>query len=109
VHDCFEEPRHLYVALIAIFLLSATAAWGGPSMDKATYDQRSAARYADLFHSLDRNRDGVVMRSETDGDLNFGPRFDDMDIDRDGVVTMPELQRFIRQQHGLNIVPGHRP
>jgi hypothetical protein len=32
-----------------------------------------------------------------------------MDIDRDGIVTMPELQRFIRQQHGVSIEPGPRP
>jgi Ca2+-binding EF-hand superfamily protein len=107
--DFLEEPRHLHAGLIAIFLLSATAAWGGTSMDKATYDQRSAARYADLFQSLDRNRDGVVMHSETGGDLNFGPRFDDMDINRDGVVTTPELKNFIRQQHGISIELGHRP
>jgi hypothetical protein len=107
--DFLEEPRPLHAGLIAIFLLSTTAAWGDSSMDKAAYDRRSAARYADLFQSLDRNGDGVVMQSETGGDLNFGPRFDDMDIDRDGIVTMPELQRFIRQQHGVSIEPGPRP
>jgi hypothetical protein len=107
--DLLGELRPLHAGLIAIFLLPATAAWGDSSTGKAAYDQRSAARYADLFQSLDRNRDGVVMHSEIGGDLNFGQRFDDMDINRDGVVTMPELQRFIKQQHGVSIEPGRRP
>jgi hypothetical protein len=67
---------------------------------KSDYDQRSAARYTALFQSLDRNGDRTVTRVEAQGDLNLGPVFDDMDINRDGVVTNAELQRYIEQRHG---------
>jgi hypothetical protein len=29
------------------------------------------------------------------------PRFADMDINGDGIVTLAELQRFIEQEHGM--------
>jgi hypothetical protein len=87
-------------ALAALGLFAACA-WGADSNDKLEYDRRSATRYLALFQSLDRNADGLVTRSEVHGDLNFGPRFDDLDIDRDDVVTAAELQRFIKQQYGV--------
>jgi hypothetical protein len=68
--------------------------------DKADYDRRSAARYSALFQSLDRNGDSGVTRAEAQGDLNLGPVFDDMDINRDGVVSNGELQHYLEQRHG---------
>ena len=70
--------------------------------DKSDYDQRSAARYAALFQSLDRNGDSTVTRVEAYGDLNLGPIFDDMDINRDGVVTTAELHRYTEQRYGTH-------
>ena len=87
---------------IAVFVLLAACAVEAGADDKADYDRRAAARYTSLFQSLDRNGDGTVTSSESQGDLNFGPRFDDMDINRDGVVTKIELQRFIDQYHGTH-------
>ena len=84
-----------------VLVLLAVCAMGAGADDKSEYDRRSAARYVSLFHSLDRDADGAVTRSEAAGDLNFGPRFDDMDINRDDIVTTPELQRFIEQEHGV--------
>ncbi len=83
------------VVLLGGWILSAGAD------DKAEYDRRAAARYTMLFQSLDLDGDGTVTRLEAKGDLNFLPRFDDMDIDRNGIVTMAELQRFIEQEHGM--------
>jgi hypothetical protein len=71
--------------------------------EKSDYDQRSAARYTALFHSLDRNGDSTVTRVEAQGDLNLGPVFDDMDINRDSVVTTAELQGYIKQRHGTHV------
>ena len=102
------STRRKCAGAFAGLLLFATCVWSATSNDKADYDRRSAARYAALFESLDRDRDGVVSQSEAHGDLNLGPRFDDMDIDRNGVVTSRELQRFIEQQHGASEL-GHRP
>jgi hypothetical protein len=84
-------------------MLVMLAAWaiGAGADDKADYDRRAAARYHTLFQSLDLDGDGTVTRSEARGDLNFSPRFTDMDINRDGIVTLAELQRFIEQEHGV--------
>jgi Ca2+-binding EF-hand superfamily protein len=87
---------------LAVFVLLAACTVAAGADDKAEYDRRAAARYTMLFQSLDRNADGTVTRLEAQGDLNFYPRFDDMDIDRDGVVTLAELRRFIEQEHGAS-------
>ena len=71
--------------------------------ERADYNRRAADRFSGLFQALDRDGDGTVTRVETKGDLNFGPRFDDMDIDRNGIVTRAELQRFVSQQFGVTL------
>jgi Ca2+-binding EF-hand superfamily protein len=81
---------------------------GAGANDKADYERRAAANDMTLFQSLDRDKDGRVTLSEAHGDLNLGPRFDDIDINRDGVVTMEELQRYIRQQYGIQIDQASR-
>jgi Ca2+-binding EF-hand superfamily protein len=83
----------------ALVLLAACAAGAGAD-DKSEYKRRAAARDLSLFQSLDRNTDGAVTRQEAHGDINFLPRFNDMDIDMDGVVTTVELHRYLEQQYG---------
>ena len=83
-------------AAALLFLLSATAT---AADDKTVYNERAAARISALFQSLDRNADGVVTREESRGDLNFGPRLPDMDINSDDNVTSKELQRYIEQHY----------
>jgi hypothetical protein len=56
-----------------------------------------------LFQSLDRNADGAVTRLEAQGDVNFLPRFNDMEVDMDGIVTTAELQRYLEQRYGWRI------
>jgi hypothetical protein len=75
---------------------------------RTEYQRRAAERYVVLFQSLDRDRDGSVARVEARGDLNFEPRFDDMDVNRDGVVTAAELQRFIEAEFSLSMELGPR-
>jgi hypothetical protein len=94
-------------SVIGAVLLAAAASAAGADA-KAEYELRSAERYVALFLSLDRNNDGVVTREEAQGNLNFTPRFDDMDINRDGSVTSAELQRFVEQQHGIRVTVGDR-
>ena len=83
---------------LAMLLVLATSA---AADDKSDYDRRAAARDAALFHSLDRNADGAVTRLEARSDINFLPRFDDMEVDMDGVVTRSELLRYIDQHYGI--------
>ena len=88
----------------AVCLALAACALSAAAADpKAEYELRNAERYVALFTTLDRNLNGVVSRAEANGDLNFMPRFDEIDINRDGLVTGPELQRFVEQQHGLRV------
>ena len=68
---------------------------------RTEYYQRAAERDASLFHALDLDGNGTLTRLETQGDLDLGPRFDDMDINRDGIVTADELQRYVEQQYGV--------
>jgi len=40
--------------------------------------------------------------AEAAGDLNFLPVFDDADIDRDGIVSKAELDRFLTLRYGAS-------
>ena len=88
---------------LAIGMLIASA-WiaAAHADDRSEYNRRAAQRDMELFHALDRNGDGMLTREEAKGDLNLGPRFDDIDINRDGIVTVEELQRYIGQQYGVD-------
>lgn len=88
--------RHT-AAVVLLLLVSTTAA----ANDRTVYNERAAARFTGLFQSLDRNADGVVTREESHGDLNFGSRFADMDIDGDDNVTQQELRRYIERRYDI--------
>ena len=81
-----------YFAL-AVVLLAPGAAFCADA--RTEYYQRAAERDTAMFGALDRDNDRSVTRLEAHGDLNFGPRFDDMDTNRDGTVTADELRRYI--------------
>ena len=85
----------------ALVLLLACAVGAGAD-DESDYNRRASARDLSLFHSLDRNADGAVTRLEAQGDINFLPRFDDMEVNMDGVITTAELQRYLEQQYGVH-------
>ena len=84
-----------------VLVLLLACAMSAGADDKSDYNRRAAARDLSLFHSLDRNADGAVTRLEAHGDVNFLPRFDNMEINMDGVVTAAELQRYLEQQYGV--------
>lgn len=84
-----------HTAMVVLLLSALTAG----ADDRTLYNERVAARITALFQSLDRNADGVVTREESHGDLNFTPRFADMDINSDDNVTSEELQRYIEQRY----------
>ena len=88
--------RHKAVLIFLLLSVTTTAA-----DDKSVFNERGAAHDAALFQSLDRNADGVVSREESLGDLDFGPRFDDADINRDDNVTRQEFERYIAQRYGV--------
>lgn len=88
------------VAVVVAALMAMTVAFTLPggnafAQDKAAYEQRSIARFEQQFASLDRDRNGEVSRTEAEGNIDFTAAFDDIDINRDGVVTKEELDRFL--------------
>ena len=91
---------NLSAVLLGAAVLMASAAHAD---ERADYNRRAAERYDTLFKSLDRDADGTVTRVEAHGDLNFGPRFEDMDIDRNGIVSRAELQRFVTLKFGVEL------
>ena len=78
-------------AIITIIL--ALAACTAFAQAPADYLKRVADHYRAAFSAYERN--GVVTRAAVRGDLFFEPRFDDIDINRDGVITREELERFL--------------
>ena len=92
----------------AVFALATFCITSAGADDRSEYNRRAAARYVALFQSLDRDGDKTVTKAEAQGDLNFGPRFDDMDINRDQIVTLVELQRFIEREHGADALAAQR-
>lgn len=92
--------------LTGALLLLVAFAMGAEADDRGDYNRRAAARDLSLFRSLDRNGDGVVSRLEAQGDLNFLPRFDDMETNMDGIVTLAELRRYLEQRYGTHSGSG---
>jgi len=52
-------------------------------------------RFEQQFASLDYDRNAEVSRAEAHGNVDLTAAFDDMDIDRNGVVTKAALDRFL--------------
>lgn len=90
-----------WIGLAGALLLLLASAMGAGADDRSEYNHRATARDLSLFHSLDGNADGAVTRLEAQGDINFLPRFDDMETNMDGVVTTQELHRYLEQKYGV--------
>ena len=74
--------------------------------DRETYNRRAAQTDMSLFRELDRSSNGFLTREDTRGDLRLGPRFDDIDINRDGIVTAQEMRNYIGQTYGTLPAPA---
>jgi hypothetical protein len=89
--DAGNDEGGIMQAIIAIIL--AFAAGTAFAQAPADYLKRVADNYRAAFSTYERN--GVVTRAAVSGDLFFGPQFDAIDINRDGVITRQELDRFL--------------
>ena len=63
------------------------------------YRLHAATRDLEAFHQLARG--GTVKREAAQAHPLLGPRFDDADHDRDGVVTAAEMDRYVRATYGI--------
>ena len=90
----------------AAALLLAQGAAVPADDDRETYNRRAAQTDMSLFRELDRSGNGFLTREDTRGDLHLGPRFDDIDINRDGTVTPQEMRIYIEQTYGTLPAPA---
>jgi hypothetical protein len=90
--------QSLRLALAACLLLSAG---GASAQDQAAYNQRNIARFTDAYRMLDVDGDGRLTRDEARGNLDIVPRWRDIDVDGDDVITSAELSRFLADHYGL--------
>jgi hypothetical protein len=89
---------------MALLLAHGVYAWAND--DEARYNQRAAQADMSLFLELDRAGNGLLAREHTRGDLNLGPRFDDIDTNRDDIVTLQEMRTYIEARYGVLPPPG---
>ena len=94
------KPINL-VLLNLMLLVAAAMAASAIAQDRDAYNLNAATADLAVFHQL--ARDGALKREDARSDLNFGPRFEQADFDRDGVVTAAEMDRYIRQTYGVSV------
>ncbi len=72
------------------------------AQDKAAYNERSIARVNQMFAAYTRDGSDRVARAAVTGDIDFIAAFDDIDINRDQVVTRAELDRYLALHYGAS-------
>ena len=84
--------RRVRAACALLCMLAGIAAAQGPPAD---YAARLADRYRAAFALDDRDKDGKLTRADAMGDVLMETWFNDIDANRDGVITAEELERFL--------------
>jgi len=59
-----------------------------------------------LFRELNRAGNGLLTKEDVRGDMRLGTRFDDIDTNRDEIVTLQEMQAYIEKTYGVIPAPG---
>jgi hypothetical protein len=77
----------------------------GANGDEAGYNQRAARTDMSLFNELDRAGNGLLTKEDARGDMRLGTRFDDIDTNRDEVVTLQEMRAYIEKRYGVLPAP----
>lgn len=85
----------------AMALLSVACANAWANGDEAGYNQRAAQTDMSLFGEMDRAGKGLLTKEDVRGDMRLGTRFDDIDTNRDEVVTRQEMRAYIEKAYGV--------
>lgn len=86
--------KHVVVALAGAILAAAAFA-----DDKDTYELNRATEDLSVFHRL--ARDGALYREDVQAGVDFAPRFDAADANRDGKVTAEEMDQYVERTYGV--------
>jgi len=86
-------------AAMALLSVACVNAWANG--DEARYNQRAAQTDMSLFRELDRSGKGLLTKDDVRGDMRLGTRFDDIDTNRDEVVTLQEMRTYIEKTYGV--------
>ena len=89
-----------------VTLPSAHCATATANGDQASYNRRAAQTDMAVFRELDRAGKGFLTRIDARGDLRLGTRFDDIDTNRDEIVTPREMRDYIEKTYGAPPAPG---
>ena len=89
----------------ALALACALYAVASFATDRDDYLRRAAQRDLAMFDALDRDNVVRVTLDQVRGNVDLEARFNDFDINRDGVITREELTRYIALQYGIATAP----
>ena len=70
--------------------------------DRERYNRRAAQTDAALFSELDRKGNGFLTRADVQGDMRLGTRFDDIDTNRDDIITSEEMRIYLERTYGVS-------
>jgi hypothetical protein len=102
----FQEVNLKIKILTAVALLSVACVNAWANDDEARYNQRAAQTDMSLFREMDRAGKGLLTKDDVRGDMRLGTRFDDIDTNRDEVVTPQEMRTYIEKTYGVLPAPG---
>jgi hypothetical protein len=102
-HGRGARPSVIRIVIAMACALCVTASF---ATDADDYLRRAAQRDLVMFDALDRDKDGQLTLEEVRGNVDLEARFNDLDINRDGVITREELTRYIAFQYGLASGPA---
>lgn len=90
-------------AAAGLLLATAVSVWA--NAEKAEYYQRAAKTDMALFRELNHAGNDRLTKVEVKGDMRLGTRFDDIDTNRDEIVTLQEMKVYIEKTYGVIPAP----
>jgi hypothetical protein len=96
-----DEEARMKTGWWATLLASAVSV--AAAGEREEYLLRGAQRDLAMFRELDLDRDARLSRAEVQGMVSFQSRCGDIDIDRDGVITLGEMERYLRLTYEVDL------